>query len=310
MRKAYNEFFDVPEMGKISEKVIMMRAVFTVAIMVVCLAAMSITAYAYFSYNVTSHFSIIRAANFETDVLVQLKEEDESFTDLMTITSTHKAHQVTSLEAGKTYKVTIKPTQNNTAENGFVILEAYNTPESSGSPSLASAVYHTQQLGIDVSAPNGKREVISFYLVLDADADVIFYSHWGTSSYYGYGNEECYVAQGDTISIAVSGAALEDELLATPTPIPELTPAPTIEPTEAPTGAPDATLGPTMEPDATAAPTEAPAVDPTEAPEVTPTMAPVEEVVSPEAPAETETSETTNEVSEPIQQNVTNESVV
>ena len=54
MRKIYEEFFHVPKHGKIRENVILSRITLAVFIIVACLAAMSISAYAYFSHNVTS----------------------------------------------------------------------------------------------------------------------------------------------------------------------------------------------------------------------------------------------------------------
>ena len=54
MRKLYNEFFYIPKHGKVREKVMLTRLTMTITIVIMCLAAMSITAYAYFSYNITS----------------------------------------------------------------------------------------------------------------------------------------------------------------------------------------------------------------------------------------------------------------
>lgn len=333
MRKLYNDFFHIPENEKIKEKVMMMRVVLTVVVMVGCLVAMGITAYAYFSYSVTSHFGAIRAANFETNVSVQTVGEVQTAAEETTpvaeettsvatteptpvatqsveavatsepiselvpvITSDHKAHKVTGLKAGKTYLVTISPTDNNTAENGFVIFAAYHT-DTSGESSLVSSVYHTQQLGIDIAAENERTDVISFYLTLAADADVIFYSHWGTSSYYGYENDvqqpdgeeteqpDLYVEQGETVNIAVTGAEnLEDDLMATPTPIPELTPSPTPMPEVTPTPGPEATgtPAPTGEPIATEEPTVTAAPTETSAPEAT--IEPTSEPTAPETP--------------------------
>ena len=65
MKKLYNEFFYIPKYGKVKEKVMLMRTALTVVIMVVCLFAMSFTAYAYFSHNVTSGSNIIKAAYFD-----------------------------------------------------------------------------------------------------------------------------------------------------------------------------------------------------------------------------------------------------
>ena len=75
MRKFYNEFFYIPKHGKIREKVMLTRIAMTVTIVIMCLAAMSITAYAYFSYNITSASNKIQAANFETNVNIQITDE-------------------------------------------------------------------------------------------------------------------------------------------------------------------------------------------------------------------------------------------
>lgn len=74
MKELYNEFFHIPKHGKVREKVMLMRTAITVVIMIVCLAAMSITAYAYFSYNVTSGSNTIKAANF--DALITITDEN------------------------------------------------------------------------------------------------------------------------------------------------------------------------------------------------------------------------------------------
>ena len=76
MRELYNEFFYIPKHGKIREKVMLTRIVSTIAIVIMCLAAMSITAYAYFSYNITSGSNTIKAASFYTDVTVQITDAD------------------------------------------------------------------------------------------------------------------------------------------------------------------------------------------------------------------------------------------
>lgn len=332
MRNFFDMFFHEQGEEKITEKKMTTRAISTVAVMITCLIAMSVTAYAYFSCSVTSSFATIRSASFYTKISVQempnvatvaveeTVEEVGSLEIPPVITSDNKAHKVENLKAGKTYLVTIQPTDNNTAEHGFVIFAAYHTDEN-GNTSLASSVYHTQQLGVDVAAENGRTNIISFYLELDADADIILYSHWGTSSYYGYKNEvqetppidgqegkekDLYVEQGEKVTVAVTGAVLE-ELEPTPTPIPELTPTPIPEATATPlpdatstpaptgdpaaTSAPEATAAPTTEPTgeptATSEPeaTSASEAQPTEAPVVSPTQAPSSETVTTETPA-------------------------
>ena len=80
MRELYKEFFHIPKHGKIPEKVILVRVALIVIIAVVCLATMSITAYAWFSYNVTSGSNVIKAANFEAQITIKDWNTDVSLT--------------------------------------------------------------------------------------------------------------------------------------------------------------------------------------------------------------------------------------
>ena len=119
MRKLYNEFFYIPKHGKVREKVMLTRVAMTIAIMVVCLAAMSITAYAYFSYNITSGSNTIKAASFYTDVAVQITDADGNAVETITTnTSDHKSHSA-SLDANKTYTITVQHNALSTAQTGF-----------------------------------------------------------------------------------------------------------------------------------------------------------------------------------------------
>ena len=71
MKKLYEEFFAIPTDGKIPEKVMLTRAVLTVAVILVCLSAMGITAYAYFSHSLISGQNTIKAAGFGVDITIQ-----------------------------------------------------------------------------------------------------------------------------------------------------------------------------------------------------------------------------------------------
>lgn len=195
MRKLYREFFYIPKYGKIREKVMLTRVVSTVAIIVFCLAAMGITAYAYFSYDITSARNKIQAANFETNVNIQITDENGESVEV--ITSNYKSH-VATLKANTKYFITLKPTQKSTATTGFVIVTAEGCEDR----------YHTQQLGKDGS---GNTDTVTFYLVLGADTKVTFLAHWGTSSYYGYNSDsDQYIKQGETVQIPVNGLTATD----------------------------------------------------------------------------------------------------
>ena len=199
MRELYNEFFHIPKHGKIREKVMLTRIVTTITIVIMCLAAMSITAYAYFSYNITSGSNTIKAASFYTDVTVQITAEDGTAGDTITTnTSDHKSHSA-ELSANKTYTITVKHNDRSTAQTGFVIVTAEG----------CETRYHTQQLGRD---GNGNTYTITFKLTPGANTIVTFRSHWGTSSFYSDfkeigENDERYIIDGDAVKLIVGGVA-------------------------------------------------------------------------------------------------------
>ena len=202
MRKLYNEFFYIPKHGKIREKVMLTHLISTITIVIVCLAAMSITAYAYFSYNVTSGSNTIKAASFYTDVTVQITDADGNAVETITTnTSDHKSHSAT-LDANKTYTITIKHNARSTAQTGFVIITA----------DKCETKYHTQQLGRD---GDGNTYTITFELTPGANTVVTFRSHWGTSSFYADfkeigENDERYIINGDDVKLTIDGVAPSD----------------------------------------------------------------------------------------------------
>jgi hypothetical protein len=188
--KLYEEFFYIPKHGKIREKVMLTRIAVTVIIMIICIASMSITAYAYFSYNTTSAKSKIQTASFETNVNIQITDENGAAVE--NITSDYKSHMVT-LKANTKYYITLKLTEKSTATTGFVIVAAEGCNEK----------YHSQQL-----EKNGSVNVdtLTFYLIVGEDTTVTFLAHWGTSSYYGYmSDSEQYIKQGETVYIPING---------------------------------------------------------------------------------------------------------
>lgn len=199
MRKLYNEFFYIPKHGKIRETVMLVRVAVAVAIVIACLAAMSFTAYAYFSYNVTSGSNVIKAANFKTEVQVKITDGNGNVLDngqITPITGDHKNFRIEGLEVGECYAVTITRTTNSTAKTGFVIVSADNCRD----------VYHTQQLGIDEKAVGGETEELFFKLKITDSTVVYLKAHWGTSSSYS-DNSERYIENDDTVVFPVNEAA-------------------------------------------------------------------------------------------------------
>ena len=199
MRKLYNEFFYVSEGENVRDKVILTRVVVMVTTVIVCLAAMSFSAYAYFSYNITSDSQIVKAARFEADVLIHITDDYGEALVVDTTTNDHQTHKVV-LEAGKVYTVTIMPTENSTAKTGFMVVTAKGCGET----------YHTQQLGVDTGKSSGMTGSVTFRLMVTDQSEVCLLAHWGTSSYYDrYKNtadeEGLYITEGEEIKMIVNG---------------------------------------------------------------------------------------------------------
>ena len=204
MRKLYNEFFYIPKHGKIRDKVMLTRIAMTITIMVICLAAMSLTAYAYFLHNVTSGSNTIKAASFYTDVTVQITDANGNAVEnsnITPITSDNRKFRIEGLEVGKWYQFTITKNEvRNTAQTGFIIVSAEGCP----------VTYHTQQLGVDKSVPGEYTPAIIFKLMITDATDVILESHWGTSSCYseyqiGSVDDERYIILNEEIKMIVNG---------------------------------------------------------------------------------------------------------
>lgn len=176
MRKLYNEFFYIPKHGKIREKVMLMRVAMTIVIMVMCLAAMSITAYAYFSHNVTSGSNTIKAANFEAQITVTSTDQNG---ETVNPSSTDGKKTVFTFASPGTYTVKLEKENSSTAKTGFCVIY------------VGDKTYHTQQIGVDINANNEKREFVVFDLKINEPNIVVtIESHWGTSSYYNFDIDE------------------------------------------------------------------------------------------------------------------------
>ena len=85
MKKLYEEYFYIPEDGKIRDKVMVVRVAVTVAVMLACLFAMTFSAYAYFSHSVTSDSNVIKSADYDLTVIV--KNDADPSTELTPIPS-------------------------------------------------------------------------------------------------------------------------------------------------------------------------------------------------------------------------------
>ncbi len=131
MNKFYKDFFYVPQHGKgtVREKVMITRIALSVVLILVCMAAMSFTAYAYFSQTLIANMGVIRSATWdivvtaESDVLLNdgvytLNNQNGTETREFTVTLT-KEETETSATVGYA-KIEIK-----TDVDGFTDVQTY-----------------------------------------------------------------------------------------------------------------------------------------------------------------------------------------
>lgn len=193
MRELYNEFFRISKHGKIREKVMLTRFSMTIITIIICLAAISFSAYAYFSHNITSSSNIIKSAKFETNVSIQIESSSKEAVEVRT---SNNIFHVATLTGNKTYYITLKHTDRSTAQTGFIIITAKDCDD----------VYHTRQINRN---EDGTTKTITFSLKPTADTEVTFDSRWGTSSYYSVfkdviDNSDLYIQDGETIEMIVN----------------------------------------------------------------------------------------------------------
>ncbi len=151
---------------KSRKKTIFSRFALTTTVIVLCMIVMSLTAYAYYFYNVKSGSVNIKAATFETGV--SITENDTP----VPVTKENENYSA-NLEKDKTYTVTLERLETSTVKTGFFVVTAKDCDE----------IYHTQQLVAD-AVQGGTTNKVTFQIKVTSDTTVTFSSHWGTSSDY------------------------------------------------------------------------------------------------------------------------------
>lgn len=204
MRKLNDALSQPSEDGTVREQAMLARVITSVSVIIFCLVAMSISAYAYFSCNVSSGSGVIQAAHFETTVsIIADGNVAVGTTPVNGSYQTYKAQ----LEPNKTYNVTVSLTSDCTAKTGFVVISANGCEE----------VYHTRQLGIDTYMNGGETGKVTFTIKVSDYTEVFFVSHWGTSyqydKYQDNGTDgELYVTSGEEIKMLIGGKAFTTSL--------------------------------------------------------------------------------------------------
>ena len=276
---------------KVSEKNLLTRGLVTLTVVILCLAAMTLTAFAYYSLDIVSGSNKIKAAVFDVNVTIQGNQGE------VTVTPGPNKTYKAVLPAG-TYSIEVAHSIQSTANTGFVTME------------VADGMYYTRQL-----TKSDHTDSLTFTIETNAEMAVKFSACWGTSIYHNT-QADIYITENKKITVAgisdeevqepdVSETTEPEETepeVTEPTPTePEVTQPEATEPapTEPEVTEPEATEPAPTEPEATQpeatepAPTEPEVTEP-EAAEPTPTEPEVTEPATTEpAPAETEDVEIT-----------------
>ena len=161
MIRLCKNLFYKPKYGSDADSIMLKHLFSTVTVILVCLAAISLSAYAFFSHSVTSGTNAIQSSSFSPSVTIQ-NSNDETIAE---------GKLQSYLFMPDTYTVTFN-TESSTTGTGFYII------------SVNGAKYYTQQLGKDLNAPGQERTQVRFSLEVKAAATVTFEARWGTTSYY------------------------------------------------------------------------------------------------------------------------------
>ena len=281
MKSFWNEFLYLKKQKRVRESVMLARIGVSVFLIVACLAAMSFTAYAYFTSTVSSGIIQLQSASFDADISVVAPDSSP-----IPLIPTGDGRFQASLTAHTPYTVTL--TAAGTAETGFCVITS----------DISNKVYCTQQLGVDRTAQNRLTSTITFTLTVDVSSTVTFFPHWGTSTYYEkYSTAEhgdCYILHQDPPVVVQITA---DRTLFTDSVQQEEPTVPTTEEIAPPPPTPPAPIIPVptipaTEPPATTTPPETEATVPE-------TTAPTIAESLPSEPIETEPQETQPDETEP-----------
>ena len=189
MKNLFHEFFYIPKHGRIREKVMVTRVVVAVTVIVTCLIAMSITAYAYFSHDVSSGKTLIKAADYKVTAIVK---PANNLLDSVPLEIAPDEFGAYTLEPGAYF---VQLDKSGEARTGFCIMSV--------STGGTETEYHTHQIGVDGAI---ERLSMQFTLELTEASTVQFTPCWGTSSYYGKKDVPCYIAPDTTVTV---GAVVE-----------------------------------------------------------------------------------------------------
>ncbi len=161
MKKLYMEYFKISDDSKITDKAMLGRVISAVVVVLVCVAVMSITAFAYFTSDASSSVMPITSASFDIDVTIK-----NSSGTVVEVKSVSAFNYEAALVSNETYTITIA--HRGTGSTGYCVVNFDGTDR------------FTDQLFFNGGQPTS----ISFTLTLAEATKVTFKANWGTSSVY------------------------------------------------------------------------------------------------------------------------------
>ena len=205
--KFVKEYFSKEDSGKLTEKVFARRIAVGIASIIFCMCAMGISAYAFFTSNITSAENTITAATY--DVNVEIKNADVVLTQESDVSDV-----IYKLESNATaYEVKLKATGD--ASVGYCKIEVWSGDVIENNALIAT--YYTRPL-----APSENE--MTFNIQCNQNAVIKFTPNWG--SFSGYSNHQPgandYLYQSDAwitgfaIGTPVTSNVSDDEVMDTP----------------------------------------------------------------------------------------------
>ena len=175
MKSFLANYIIIPKYGTVREKVFMTRIALGLTAIIFCMAALTFSAYAFFSHGVTSNPSKITAANYELNYTVLVgdnrPQEGVVTADEPEVIAPSDLDGNYKLPAG-TYTIVMTKPETSKASTGFCKIEVCDT---TGNNSL----HYTQQIG-KVSATDSVTTRHILIEVKDGTAFVKLTASWGT----------------------------------------------------------------------------------------------------------------------------------
>lgn len=170
MKEVYQKLLYVPKHGKVPEKVMLVRVGISIACIIFCLAAMSVSAYAFFTSTVTSTGSVLQSAQYDLAISSDHFTEESG----VCVLDNSEGNEV------KTFEFTIQTTENSTASHGYAKIVAEIPSENE----VKMATFYTEPIWSWSAAEDGKPNARSYSFDVKA-GEVVKLSitvNWGSCS--------------------------------------------------------------------------------------------------------------------------------